>query len=222
MDPLLSSTWQSVLTPETLLGIAVGLGLAAAAGFRVFVPLLVASLAARTGMLTLGPEYGWLSSTLAIAALSTATLLEIGAYSVPWLDQLLDVVATPAALLAGMLATAAVVVDVPPALSWALVLMGAGAAGLTQGATVLTRLKSTTVTSGVANPFVSMAELVGAVITSLLAIFLPVVALVMLAFLLVVMTRRLGRVAFGRRAASRSAAEQAVRPPRVPRGGAKS
>lgn len=205
------------VTADALLGIAVGLGLAAAAGFRVFVPLLAAGLAAKTGVLRLSPEFAWLAATPALAALGTATLLEVGAYAVPWLDQLLDLVATPAAMLAGMLAAASVVVELPPLLKWSAVLLAGGAAGVTQGATVFTRFKSTTLTGGMGNPVVSTLELVSAVVTSVLAIFLPLVTLVAVLLLFVFFTRRVHGVLFGRTAA-RKAAVAGGGPPRVPRG----
>jgi hypothetical protein len=210
------------LTSDALLGVAIGLGLAAAAGFRVFVPLLVASIAAKTGMLELSPGFVWLATTPAIAALAIATLLEIGAYAVPWIDQLLDVIATPTALVAGMLAAASVVVDLPPLVKWTVVLMAGGAAGITQGASVLTRFKSTTLTGGMGNPVVSTMELVGAVVASVLAIFLPLVALLAVLMLLVMITRKVGRIAFGRRAAraiSPPSVPPVSGPPRIPRSG---
>jgi Domain of unknown function (DUF4126) len=197
------------VTAEALLGIAVGFGLAAAAGFRVFVPLLAAAIAAKTGVLTLSPGFSWLATTPALAA--------VGAYSVPWLDQLLDIIATPAAMLAGMLAAASVVVDLPPVLKWGAVLLAGGAAGVTQGATVFTRFKSTTLTGGVGNPLVSTAELIGAVITSALAIFVPVLTLVAVLLLFVFFTRRVHGIFFGRRAA-RVAGVAAGGPPKLPRG----
>jgi hypothetical protein len=202
---------------DALIGVAVGLGLAAAAGFRVFVPLLAAALAAKTNVLPLSPEFAWLTSTPALAALATATILEVGAYAIPWLDQLLDVVATPAAMVAGMLAAASVVVDLPPALKWGAVLLAGGAAGVTQGATVFTRFKSTTLTGGLGNPVVALLELIGAVATSVLAIFLPVVTLVAVLLLLVFFARRVHSLMFGRIAARRAAAE-APAAPKLPRG----
>lgn len=205
------------VTPDAMLGVAVGFGLAAAAGFRMFVPLLAAAIAAKTGVLELSPGFVWLASTPALAALGTATVLEVGAYSVPWLDQLLDVIATPTAMAAGMLAAASVVVDLPPILKWSTVLLAGGAAGMTQGATVFTRFKSTTLTGGTANPVVSTLELIGAVVTSALAIFLPVLTLVAVLLLFVVFTRRVHGVFFGRRTA-RNAGVAAGGPPRVPRG----
>ena len=88
------------VTPESLLGIGVGLALAAAAGFRVFVPLLVLSLAARTGWIELSPSFAWLATTSASVALGTAMVLEIAAYYVPFFDNMLDTLAAPVAVLA--------------------------------------------------------------------------------------------------------------------------
>ena len=93
---------------EPLLGIPVGLALSTAAGLRVFVPLLLTGLAARLGYLTLTPSMRWIGSDAALVAFATATVLEVGAYYVPWLDNVLDTVATPAAITAGVITTAAV------------------------------------------------------------------------------------------------------------------
>src|SRR5512146_2904800 len=103
---------------ETLLSIGIGLGLSAACGFRVFVPLLVASIAARAGYLSLAPGFEWVGTQPALYAFATATLLEILAYYIPWLDNALDAIATPAAVIAGMLVGAAVFTDLPPFLKW--------------------------------------------------------------------------------------------------------
>jgi hypothetical protein len=211
----------SVIPWEAVLGIAVGFGLAAAAGFRMFVPLLAAAVAAKAGVLELSPGFVWLASTPALAALGTATILEVGAYSVPWLDQLLDVIATPTAVAAGMLAAASVVVDLPPLLKWTAVVLAGGAAGMTQGATVFTRFKSTTLSGGLGNPVVSALELVSAVVTSALAIFLPLLTLVAVLLLLMFFTRRVHGVVFGRGGGLRAGAAAEVTPgvrPRVPRG----
>lgn len=183
-----------------LVSVAVGLGLAAACGFRVFVPLLIASLAAHFGRLPLANGFDWLASVPALVALGTATVLEVGAYYVPWLDHALDVVATPTAVLAGMLAAASVVTDLPPLLKWSTVIIGGGgAAGLIQGASVLLRLKSGALTGGLANPLVSTAELAGAGITALLAVLLPFVCLLLVLALLITVFRTAGRLLFGRR-----------------------
>ena len=101
-----------------LVSVAIGLGLAAAAGFRVFVPLLALGLASRQGWLSLAPGFEWLASTPTLVAFGTATVVEVLAYHVPFLDHLLDVVATPSAVVAGTLASAAVFTDLPPVVKW--------------------------------------------------------------------------------------------------------
>lgn len=185
---------------SALISVAVGLGLAAACGFRVFVPLLVASVAGYTGRLPLAGGFEWVGSLPALVTFATATALEIGAYYVPWLDHALDAVATPAALVAGILASAAVITDLPPLLKWGAALVGGGGvAGLIQGTSVLFRLKSTTLTGGVANPVVATAELIGATGTALLAIFLPLLCLAAVIGLIILAFRATGRLLFGRR-----------------------
>ena len=169
---------------ETVLAICVGIGLSAACGFRVFVPLLVTSLAAHSGHLHLGQNFQWLGTTPALVTFSLATVLEIVAYYVPWLDHLLDTIAAPAAVIAGTVITASVVADVSPFLRWTLaVIAGGGSAGIVQGTTMLARGLSLAGTGGLANPLVSTAELGGAVATSVLALVLPVLALVLVTVL---------------------------------------
>lgn len=184
-----------------LVSVAVGLGLAAACGFRVFLPFLIAGLAAHFGRLPLAGGFGWLASLPALIAFGTATVLEVGAYYIPWLDHVLDLVAAPAAVAAGVLLAASTVTDLPPLLKWAVAIIGGGgAAGLLQGATMLLRLKSTALTGGAGNAGVSTVELLGAGATALLAILLPLVCLVLVGALVVVVARKAGRLAFGRRA----------------------
>jgi hypothetical protein len=167
---------------EIVLSIALGVGLAAAAGFRVFLPLLVMSGAAYTGHLTLGDSFAWLAMPTALAMLSVAALLEIAAYYVPGIDNLLDVIAAPAAVVAGTVAAAAVMTDLPPIVKWTTaVIAGGGAAGLTQSVTSLLRAKSTLTTGGLGNAVVSTSELGGALIVSLLALLAPLAALALVA-----------------------------------------
>lgn len=167
---------------ETVFSIMLGVGLAAACGFRVFVPLLVGAIAARGGYLSLSPDFAWLSSDGALFALGMATAVEIAAYTVPWLDHALDAVATPAAVIAGAVASAAVFIDLPPVVRWgAAVILGGGAAAAVQAATVLARLKSTLFTGGFGNIVVALLELTGATLLSLLAILAPALVLVALA-----------------------------------------
>lgn len=173
-----------ITSTDTLMAIALGIGLSAASGFRAFVPLLVASLAARGGYLTLSPGMEWIATDAALAAFAIATGLEIAAYYTPWLDNLLDVIATPAAVLAGTVLMVAVLPDLPPALRWGLaIIAGGGAAGVIQLLTVLLRLKSTALTGGLGNPIVATGELIGALIVSLLSLLAPLFVLVLVAVL---------------------------------------
>jgi len=162
---------------DVTLSILVGLGLAAACGFRVFVPFLVASIAAMSGHLTLAPGFEWIGTNYALIAFAVATLLEIVAYYVPWLDNLLDTLATPAAVVAGVLITASVIGDMSPFLRWTLaVVAGGGTAAAVQAATVTLRGTSSLTTGGLANPVVSTGELGGSAAVATLAVVLPIVA----------------------------------------------
>jgi hypothetical protein len=184
---------------ETLLSIGIGLGLSAACGFRVFVPLLVAGIAAQAGYLSLAPGFEWVGTQPALYAFATATLLEILTYYIPWLDNALDVIATPAAVMAGMLAGAAVFTDLPPLIKWSLaIIAGGAAAGMVQGATSLLRLKSTALSGGLANPVLSTLELVGSFTMAVMAVLAPVAALLVVVALCVGAFRLAGRVLFGR------------------------
>ena len=166
---------------EALLSILAGIGLSAACGFRVFVPLLVTSIAARSGHLHLGSQFAWIGSDAAIAAFAVATVLEVGAYYIPWLDHVLDIAATPAAIVAGTIVTASMATDMSPFLRWTLAaIAGGGAAGVVQTGTVLARAISLGGTGGLANPIVATLELGGALVTSLVAVVAPILALVIL------------------------------------------
>ncbi len=185
-----------------LLGIALGIGLAAATGFRIFIPLLIAGLAARFEVVPLGESFLWLASTPALVTLGTAAVAEVLAYYIPGVDHALDLIAGPAAVAAGIVASAAVMTDVPPAVMWPVaVIAGGGAAGLTKGSTALLRAKSGVATGGLANPVVSTVETIGATGIALLAVVVPLLCLLAVIALLWWATRKAGRLLFARRAA---------------------
>lgn len=180
---------------EALLSVALGIALATAAGLRVFVPLFGAGLAAHFGGLELHDSFRWLAEPAALFAFGTATVLEVVAYYVPWLDHALDVIATPTAVGAGVVASAAVMVELPPVLRWGVAIIGGGgAAGLVQALTVGARLKSTATTGGLANPVLSTVETVGAVGLVGLAILVPLVAAACVAGSVYVAYRWVGRL----------------------------
>ncbi|HSB78186.1 MAG TPA: DUF4126 domain-containing protein [Candidatus Methylomirabilis sp.] len=184
---------------DALFSIGLGLGLSAACGFRVFVPLLVMSIAALSGHLHLAPGFEWIGTVPALLAFATATLLEVLAYAIPWLDHVLDTLATPAAVLAAMLVSASVTEDSSPLLRWGIAVIAGGAtAGVVQGATVLLRLQSAAATGGIGNPLISFLELIGAFTTAILALILPMAILFLLVVLCVLVFRASGRFLFGR------------------------
>ena len=167
---------------DLALAIALGVALAAAAGLRVFIPLLLASVAAHSGHMDPGPGFAWLASWPAMATFAVAAAVEIAAYYLPGLDHVLDLIMTPLALCAGVLLVVAPLGEVSPLMRWSIaVVAGAGAAGLTQAASSLLRIKSTATTGGLGNPVVATAELGGSLLLSLLALLLPLLALVLLA-----------------------------------------
>lgn len=177
---------------ETLLSICLGLGLAAACGFRVFVPPLIMCLASRSGHLELASGFDWMASNPALVVFSVATGLEILAYYVPWVDNLLDTISTPSAVIAGVIVAASVLTDTSPMLQWTLGAVGGGsAAAAVQAVTVAGRQVSSLTTAGFGNPFVSTAEAGGAIGLSIIALVVPVLAALLVCVLLIWGGRRL-------------------------------
>jgi hypothetical protein len=180
---------------DILMGLMLGVSLSAACGFRIFVPLLGMSIAALNGHLTLASGFEWIGTEQAFAMFAIATCLEVGAYYIPWLDNLLDTVASPAAVVAGTIVTASTVSELSPLLQWTLaVVAGGGAAAITQGLTDVTRLASTATTGGLANPLVSTMELGTSATLSALALTLPLLAGILVIGVLVFAIQKLWKV----------------------------
>lgn len=162
---------------QELVHVFLGISLSAACGFRVFIPLLALSIGHMNGWLVLSSGFEWLGSYSALTVFSVASAVEIAAYYVPWLDNLLDTIASPLAVLAGILSTASLTGDLDPVLRWSLsIIAGGSVSGIIQAATTSLRLLSTSSTGGAANPVVSTAEAGSAVALSAFSLFLPVVA----------------------------------------------
>ena len=180
---------------DVTLSIVLGIALAAATGFRVFLPMLIVSGAAYTGHLQLDNSFAWLGTPSALTVLSVAALAEVLAYYVPVIDNLLDTLATPAALIAGTIVSAAVMTDVPPMMKWtAAVIAGGVIAGLTQGLTGMLRAHSTVLTGGIGNPVIATAELGGALLISFLALAAPAAAIALVILFLLLAIRLLRRL----------------------------
>ena len=180
---------------DVALSIVLGIGLAAATGLRVFLPMLIMSGAAYIGHLPLGDNFAWLGTSSALTMLSVAAVVEILAYYIPGIDNLLDTLATPAAFVAGTVVSAAVMTDVPPMVKWtAAIVAGGGIAGVTQGVTATLRAHSTVWTGGIGNLIIATAELGGAAIVSFLALAAPTVAIALVILFLWLAIRLLRRL----------------------------
>ncbi|WP_224490129.1 DUF4126 domain-containing protein [Robertkochia flava] len=160
-----------------IISLFLGIGLAAATGFRVFLPLFALSLTAHFDWWSLHSQWEWLGSTPALVALGVAMLAELLAYYIPWVDNLLDTAAVPLAGIAGTAVMVATMADVSPLITWALaIIAGGGTAAAVKGATASTRLGSSVTTAGLGNPIVSTIETFAAVVMSVLSFVAPVLA----------------------------------------------
>lgn len=178
----------------TIVSIALGIGLAAATGFRIFVPLLIAGIAARLDFIPLNDGFAWLESTPALITLGTAAVFETLTYYVPGVDHVLDVIAGPAAVVAGVVASASVMTDLSPSLMWPLaIIAGGGAAGITKAGSALLRAQTGVATAGIGNPVVSTAETAGATILSILVLLIPLLSVLLVIAILVWAVRRIAR-----------------------------
>jgi len=158
------------------LSILLGLGLAASCGFRVFVPLLVTNIASMLGYVKLAGGFEWMGSWLAFAVFTTATIVEIAAYYIPWLDNALDAISTPLAVIAGSILTTSFITDMDPMLRWILaIIIGGGSAGIIKGGAAVMRLGSSALTGGIGNSFLATLENFISVLFSIPSILIPVV-----------------------------------------------
>ena len=181
---------------EFFISLCVGIALSACSGFRVFVPMLIANLATRFDVFDLSQGFEWLSSPMATYVLGAATIAEILAYYIPFIDNLLDTVATPASFIAGTILTTSFLKIDSPELQWTLgILAGGGMAGTIQAGTGLLRLASSKFTGGVGNSFLATFENFISIVFSLLTLWLPILVaifgILLFVFLLRKITKRL-------------------------------
>ncbi|WP_115808577.1 DUF4126 domain-containing protein [Winogradskyella pacifica] len=169
---------------ETILSIFLGIGLSASVGFRVFLPLFALSLAAYFNVWELNESWQWIGSVTAVITLGIATLVEIVAYYIPVVDNLLDSIAIPLATVAGTAVMVSTVADLSPVITWALAIMaGGGTAAAVKSSASATRLGSTVSTAGFGNPIVSTIETGTSVVMSIVSIFLPILAIILVLFI---------------------------------------
>jgi hypothetical protein len=169
---------------DTFLSIFLGVGLAASVGFRVFLPLFALSLAAYFNVWELNESWMWIGSVTAVITLGIATLVEIGAYYIPVVDNFLDTIAIPLATIAGTAVMVSTVADLSPVITWALaIIAGGGTAAAVKSSASATRLGSTVSTAGIGNPLVSTIETGTSIVMSIVSIFLPILAIILVVFI---------------------------------------
>lgn len=173
------------MTSETIISIFLGVGLAASVGFRVFLPLFALSLAAYFNVWELNDNWHWVGSLAAVITLGVATIIEIFAYFIPWVDNLLDSFAVPLAAIAGTAVMVSTVANLDPVVTWALaIIAGGGTATAIKGAGATSRLTSTATTGGIGNPIISTVETGTAAVVTVASIFAPVLAAVLVIVIL--------------------------------------
>jgi len=161
---------------EYVIGISLGIGLAASSGFRVFVPLLVANIASLAGLVNLTGGFEWMGTWPAFAVFLTATIAEVGAYYIPFFDNALDTISIPLAGIAGTLLSVAFMADFPPMVKWTLgIIVGGGGAAMIKTGASMARLKSTAFTAGWANWLIATFEHIVSFVMSVLTVLVPVV-----------------------------------------------
>ena len=180
------------MSTEWIVAIALGIGLSASAGFRVFVPLLVAAVAGKTGLLPLQESFLWMSSWAAIICFGTATVLEILAYYIPVVDNLLDAVNAPLVIACGTLLATSVLPGDHQLLKWVSgFVIGGTSAGIIHAGTSLLRLVSTKTTVGAGNAVISTGEHIAAFGTSISTLFVPVLIAILVILFLIFLGYRL-------------------------------
>lgn len=182
-----------------IMGASTGIGLAAASGFRVFLPPFLLSVWFKLGLMDVdleGSDFEFLSSDMSLIVMGSASLMEILAYKVPFLDNALDAVATPLAGLAGVTVVAITLQGTDPAIQWAFAIIAGGSTSIgIQSATVAGRGLSSVASLGVANPIFSTIEDIFSLLIVLIALLAPFLALIGILFALgILVSRRFGPV----------------------------
>ena len=172
---------------QIMIQVMLGIALAAVCGYRIFVPLLAMGIAGMAGYMQFSEGFAWISSWPAVLVFGIATILELAAYFIPHIDNILHAIALPAGAVAGVIVAASVISDVDPMLKWSLaIIAGGGAATLTGLLSNGVHHLSTAVSAGFANPVVSAAESAGTVAASALSIAMPVAGAAVLVLVITV------------------------------------
>jgi hypothetical protein len=185
---------------QTLTATALGIARAACCGFRIFVPMLVAGLASKFHIFLFSENFAWLSGTPVLIALGAATIAEIAAYYVPFIDNILDAIAAPLAIIAGTLLATSVIPAGNEWMKWIIgIIAGGGGAGLISSGTGLLRLFSSKATLGTGNTVVATGENTAAVGGSVLAFLAPIVMAILFLIFFIWMFRKIYKKIFVRK-----------------------
>ena len=174
--------------------LAMGFGLAATVGLRTFLPLLAAGLLARFGYVDLGSSFEWMAKTPALIVFGSAVVFEVLADKVPGLDHALHFAETFVKPVAGMLVAASLFTNLDPMTAVVLGLVGGGTiAGAVHIAKGTTRAASTVLTGGLGNPVLSIFDDVLAIGGIIVAFLAPIIAALIVIFLVVGALRLLSK-----------------------------
>lgn len=179
-----------------VMSVLLGVGLSAAVGFKVFLPFLIVGVLTKFGVISVGENFEVLSSWTAIIILSTAALVEIGTSLIPGLDNALDTIAVPVAVVAGTIMTATLAGDfMDPAFKWAIALIaGGGTAGIIKMGTAGLRVGSTAATGGLATPVLAAGELGASLLLTALAFIVPILCIIVIIFIIYKMIKLLQKI----------------------------
>jgi hypothetical protein len=169
------------LNTTMIMSVLIGISLAACTGFRVFLPMLITSIAFKLGLIAPVESLAWLGSYWALIIFLVAAVFETLAFLVPWIDHAFDMIAAPLAVLAGAILASAMFKDMPLTMQVGLgIIAGGGTAGAVHATTSILRLGSTKFTGGLGNPFLAKVESLVAGLGTLLAIFIPIIMILFL------------------------------------------
>jgi hypothetical protein len=172
-----------------------GFSLAATCGLRAFLPLLIISIGAKAGIITLSQSFDWMQSWPALICFGSATLIEIVGDKFPVVDHFLDSIGIVIRPVAGALAATSLIQGLDPLTTLVIgIIMGSAIAGVTHTIKASTRLASTAFTAGIANPLLSLLEDVATFFTGALSLVLPWITAIAVVVALIVA----GRIAFRR------------------------
>ncbi|TDX46615.1 DUF4126 domain-containing protein [Orenia marismortui] len=174
-----------------ILSMLIGVGLSAACGFRVFIPLLVMSISALTGNLELASDFQWIGSDSALYVFTIATILEMIAYYIPQVESFLSSISTTVTAIAGTIVMSSFVVDVSPLLQWSLaIIAGGGTSTVVQASR--NKIKNVIGLRDVASNNFSLLslEILTAVLLSSLLIISPVLTLFLIAIIILILFKK--------------------------------